>query len=95
MVENANKADGYGIITRKDLINKLIDPDPGAQHALVSDVMTMPAFTVPPTMSIFSCVKLMKRLNIRRAPVSDGKEIIGILSNSDIFKNFYPGPMVE
>jgi len=95
IVEGANKADGFGIITRRDLINKLIDPAPGAQHALVADVMTMPAFTVPPTMSVLACVKLMKRLNIRRAPVFDGREIIGILSNSDIFRNFYPGPVVE
>jgi CBS domain-containing protein len=95
MVESASKANGFGIITRKDLINQLIDPHPGAQHALVADVMTMPAITVPPGMSVMACVKLMKRYNIRRVPVYDGKQIIGILSNSDIFKKFYPGPTIE
>lgn len=94
MVESANKVDGIGIVTRKDLINKLIDPEPGEQHALVSDVMTMPAVMVPPNMSILGCVRLMKRCNIRRVPVFDGKQVVGILSNSDIFKKFYPGPTI-
>ncbi len=95
VVEGVNKADGYGIITRRDLINKLIDPDPGSQHALVSDIMTMPVYTIPSTMSVLACVKLMKRLNIRRIAVSEGKEVVGLLSNSDIFRNFYPGPVIE
>jgi len=94
IVESSNKADWFGIVTQKDIITKLIDPDPGAQHALVGDVMTQPAVTVPPTMTVMACVKLMKRLNIRRIPVSDGKDIVGILSHSDIFKKFYPGPSV-
>ncbi|MBI5118889.1 CBS domain-containing protein [Candidatus Poribacteria bacterium] len=95
VVESANKADGYGIVTRKDLINKLIDPEPGEQHAFVSDVMSRPIVTVPPTVSVSACVKLMKRFNMRRVPVFDGKQIVGILSNSDIFKRFYPGPGVH
>jgi CBS domain-containing protein len=94
MVESANKADGFGIVTRKDLINKLVDPDPGTQHALVADVMTMPAVMAPPNMSVMACVRLMKRCNIRRLPVYDGKQVVGILSNSDIFKKFYPGPSI-
>lgn len=95
IVDSSNKADWYGIVTQKDLINKLIDPEPGAQHAFVADVMTRPAITVPPTMSVLACVKLMKRCDIRRIPVSDGREIIGILSQSDIFRKFYPGPVID
>ena len=94
IVESSNKADWFGIVTQKDIITKLIDPDPGSQHVLVGDIMTQPAVTVPPTMTVMACVKLMKRLNIRRIPVSDGRDIVGILSHSDIFKKFYPGPSV-
>ncbi len=39
--------------------------------------------TIPPSINVLACVKLMKQLNIRRVPISDGNEIIGILSNSD------------
>ena len=94
VVEGANKSDGYGIVTQKDIITKLIDPEPGIQYSIVADVMTRPAITVSPTLSVSACVKLMKRLNIRRVPISDGDTISGILSNSDIFRTFYPGPSV-
>lgn len=95
VVESADTADWYGIVTQKDIINKLIDPEPGQQYTIVADVMTKPAITVPPMISVHSCVKLMKRLNIRRVPVSAGREIVGILSNTDIFRKFYPGPSVD
>ena len=94
VVEGANKSDGYGIVTQKDIITKLIDPEPGIQYSIVADVMTRPAITVSSTLSVSACVKLMKRLNIRRVPISDGDTISGILSNSDIFRTFYPGPSV-
>ena len=95
VVESDNKADGFGIVTQKDIINKLIAPEPGQQYAIVADAMTHPVITVSPTMSVLSSVKLMKRLNIRRIPVHAGGEIIGILSNTDIFRRFYPGPSVD
>lgn len=95
VVESGNKADGIGIVTQKDIINKLIAPEPGQQYTMVADVMSHPAITVPPSMSVLSSVKLMKRLNIRRIPVSAGGEIVGILSNTDIFRKFYPGPSVD
>jgi CBS domain-containing protein len=95
IVESRYKPHGHGIVTRKDLINKLVDPGPGEEHVLVLDVMTRPAITIPPSVSVMACVQLMKRCNIRRVPVFDGKDIIGIISNSDIFKKFYPGPSVD
>jgi len=94
VVEGANKSDGYGIVTQKDIITKLIDPEPGIQYSIVADVMTRPAITVSSTLSVSACVKLMKRLNIRRVPIADGDTISGILSNTDIFRKFYPGPSV-
>ncbi len=84
-----------GIITRKDLINKVIDSEPSDQFVLVKDIMSRPIITVPPTMSVLASVKLMKRCNIRRVPVFDGREIVGILSNSDIFRKFYPAPGID
>jgi len=95
IVESATEADWFGIVTQKDIINKLLDPDPGQEYAIVSDVMTRPAITIPPIMTVLSCVKLMKRLNIRRLPVCAGRDIVGILSITDIFRKFYLVPSVD
>ena len=95
VVESASESDWFGIVTQKDIINKLLVPEPGREYALVGDVMTRPAITVPPIMSVLSCVKLMKRLNVRRLPVCAGRDIVGILSITDIFRKFYLGPSVD
>ena len=95
IVESADRSEGYGIVTRKDLINKVLDAEPHDQFVLVKDIMSRPIITVPPTLSVLASVKLMKRCNVRRVPVFDGGEIVGILSNSDIFRKFYPVPGVD
>jgi len=47
--------------------------------------MTSPLFMVSPGLTLDNCAKLMAMAGIRRCPVFDGKEIVGILSNTDIF----------
>lgn len=41
----------------------------------------------PPGLAIKYCVRLMEKAGVTRAPVFDGKEIIGILSFTDVFNN--------
>jgi CBS domain-containing protein len=50
------------------------------------DLMSKPLLMVSPGLDIRYVVRLMKMANIRRAPVFDGKEIVGILSNTDIIE---------
>jgi len=52
----------------------------------VHEIMTKPLITVSPGLSVKYCARLFAKTGIRRAPVFDGKKIVGILSNSDIFK---------
>jgi predicted transcriptional regulator len=48
--------------------------------------MSKPLITVSPGLALKYCARLFNHTDIRRAPVFDGKEIVGILSNTDIFK---------
>jgi CBS domain-containing protein len=47
--------------------------------------MTKPAITVNLGMSIYNCQLLMRMVGVRRLPVIDGNQLVGILSNTDIF----------
>ena len=49
------------------------------------EIMSKPLITVSPGLALKYCARLFNAAGIRRAPVFDGKEIIGILSNTDIF----------
>ncbi|MBA3062675.1 MAG: CBS domain-containing protein [Atribacteria sp.] len=52
----------------------------------VFEIMSKPLITVSPGLALKYCARLFNHTGIRRAPVFDGKEIVGILSNTDIFK---------
>jgi CBS domain-containing protein len=84
-VNRRGQEDAWGIVTRKDVVNKVVDPgkDPGAVK--VFEIMSKPLITVSPGLALKYCARLFNAAGIRRAPVFDGKEIIGILSNTDIF----------
>ena len=85
IVERRNVEDAYGIITRKDVVAKVVSPGKKFSEVKVHEIMTKPLVMMSPGLELKYCARLMAMTGIRRAPVFDGKEIIGILSNTDIF----------
>lgn len=86
VIEPDGDWDAFGIITRKDIVEAFIDDPSGKQVHAVGDVMSKPAITVNPGLSICNCHFLMRTVSIRRLPVVEGNRLVGILSNSDIFQ---------
>ncbi|MBP8129774.1 MAG: CBS domain-containing protein [Candidatus Hydrogenedentes bacterium] len=86
VVEQVDPSDAFGILTRKDIVEALCSEMPGVGPLLVSDVMTKPAITVAPELAISHCLRLMRMAGIRRAPVVKDGRLVGILSNSDVFR---------
>jgi len=86
VVEPDADGDAFGIITRRDVIEAFLSSTVSGPADLVEDVMTKPAITVNPGMSIYNCQQLMRMVGIRRLPVVDGNQLVGILSNADIFR---------
>jgi CBS domain-containing protein len=88
IVEPRNEDDCYGIITEKDILEKVIDPgedihrDPW--NTPVFQIMSKPVISVNPNMRIKYALRLMKRTNIRRLTIMDNNRIIGMLSMSDV-----------
>ena len=80
-----DEGDAFAIITRKDIIEALVEETSGRSFQLVENIMTKPAITVNMNLSVYNCQQLMRMVGVRRLPVVDGTEVIGILSNSDIF----------
>ncbi|MGA7145541.1 MAG: CBS domain-containing protein [Desulfobacterales bacterium] len=85
VVEPENDGDTFGIITRKDIVETIVMDPTGGISFTVDDVMTKPALTVSSKLSISNCHQMMRMVGIRRMPVVDGTELVGILSNTDIF----------
>lgn len=86
LVRGDDPADLPGIITNKDIVNLLGSHDPAVLDQLrVGDVMTRPAICVAPQANVRDCINLMRMSGIRRMPVVEGTEVVGIISTSDIF----------
>ena len=90
VVNRRDPSDAWGIITKKDVVGKVIDPGPVRRNlstTRVHEVMSKPLVTVSPGLAIKYCVRSMTRAGVTRAAVFDGKEILGILSFTDVFNN--------
>ncbi len=85
IVNRRDHCDAWGIVTRKDIVNKIVDPGKDPRRVKVFEVMSKPLVTVSPGLALKYCARLMHATGIRRAVVFDGKDIMGILSNTDIF----------
>ena len=85
LVNRRTHEDAWGIVTRKDIVNKVVDPGKDPNAVKVFEIMTKPVIMVSPGLALKYCARLLHHAAIRRAPVFDGKEIVGIVSNTDIF----------
>jgi CBS domain-containing protein len=85
IVNRRTPDDAWGIITRKDVVNKIVDPGRDPDEVKVFEIMTKPLVMLSPGLALKYCARLMHATGIRRAVVFDGKDIVGILSNTDIF----------
>ena len=85
LVDRRTHDDAWGILVRKDVVSKVIDPSKDPDKVKVFEIMTKPVIMVSPGLAVKYCARLMNQSGIRRAPVFDGKNVVGIISNSNIF----------
>lgn len=87
LVAKRNDDDAWGIITIMDLVKSVIVPGRDAENVFVYEVMTKPVITVPAQMDIRYVIRLMQRIGVRRAPVEDRGEIVGMITLSSLVLN--------
>lgn len=74
-----------GIVTERDLVQRVLAVGlPGTAN--VSEVMSNPLITIPPEASVSDAAKIMVENRIRRLPVLQGTELVGILTATDFAK---------
>lgn len=89
-------ADGrlVGIVSRGDIREGLsasaahhpLAPDAQEQWLTVSDVMSTDVITVPADAPLWQAAELMLEHKIGGLPVMEGNEVVGVVTESDIFK---------
>lgn len=86
VVPPMHPGDAFGILTRKDAVGALMGMEEHGAGLLVEDVMTKPALTVQPDLTLAHCWQLMQMVGVRRMPVVDSNQLVGLISNTDVFR---------
>lgn len=87
IVEPDGAGGGFGIMTQRDLLSKIIAADRPLFNVTVKDLMSSPLITVSPDTTIKQCSIIMLDANIRRAVVMQSGKLVGIVSDTDIFQS--------
>lgn len=75
-----------GILTESDIIKKVVCEGKNAQDVSVEEAMTSPLVITEPYISVQEALKIMGKCNIRRLPVVENNELVGIITQRDIAK---------
>jgi len=84
IVEKRHPDDAWGIIAVQDLIRDVIISGRSSVDVNVYEIMTKPVIIVPADMDIRYVARLIYRAGIRRAPVEDCGELVGMVALSSL-----------
>lgn len=73
-----------GIITDRDLLTRGVATGKNPSKTPVSDCMTSPAVKIQPSDDPHGAAMMMSRQRIRRLPVVDNQQLVGIVSLGDL-----------
>ncbi len=73
-----------GILTDRDIAMTVAADARDPKTTFVQDIMTTDPVTVNANADIDSALRIMKRANIRRLPVTEDGKLVGLLSSTDV-----------
>lgn len=80
----AEGSDLLGIITEKDLVDKVLAKSIDPKKAKTKDVMTKLVHTVGPNDDLICAIRKMAKSNVKRLPVIDKGKLVGFLTSKDV-----------
>ncbi|MES9870006.1 MAG: CBS domain-containing protein [Sedimenticola sp.] len=84
VVKRRNDHDENGIVMISDIARKVLAKDRSADRINIYEIMSKPVITVDPEMDIRYAARLFTKYELSRAPVVENREIVGIVSMTDM-----------
>lgn len=79
-----------GIITERDIMRRVISADRKPSRTKVLEVMNKNPVLINKFEDMNDIAKTMKRHDVTRIPVVDGKKLVGIVTNKDVLEQSPP-----
>ncbi len=73
-----------GIITERDILEKVVAEDRKASKTKVSQVMTRDPVMIDDDKDISEAVSIMNKFDIKKLPVVSGQSLVGLLTVADL-----------
>lgn len=77
----------FGIVTERDLVQKIVALGADPSKLTVSDVMIAPLTTIEASASLIDAARKMSEKQIKRLVVTEHDKIIGIISQTDLVQH--------
>ena len=84
VVKKRHDDDEYGMVMLSDIARQVLALDRAPDRVNIYEIMSKPVITVDPEMDIRYCARLFSRFDLSRAPVVENREVIGIVSFTDM-----------
>jgi CBS domain-containing protein len=84
LVSKRSADDAWGLVSVQDIINGVLIPGKRAEEVNVYEIMAKPVLSVPADMDIRYIARLLHRVGMRRAPVEENGELIGMVTLSSL-----------
>jgi CBS domain-containing protein len=78
------KKQPIGILTESDILKKVVAEGKNPKDVLIGKVMSTPIIVIDPYVTLEEANKTMGKCNVRRLPVIENDELIGIITQKDI-----------
>jgi len=80
----------YGIVTARDILTKVVRDDLDPTQVHLHEIMTWRLVTARPAWTVAQAAGVMGQVGVRRLPVVEGGEIVGLVSDTDLFTALAP-----
>jgi CBS domain-containing protein len=79
-----NNSEIAGIITERDLLERVLEQCKNPKQTKVSEIMTRNVITGTPDMATVEATRLMFKLKVKKLPITEGNRLVGIVTLTDI-----------
>ncbi|MGQ9565480.1 MAG: CBS domain-containing protein [Candidatus Bathyarchaeales archaeon] len=76
-----------GIVTERDILRKIVEPQLPPDSVKALQVMSAPLVTINADAGVEQAAKLMIEKRIKKLPVVDGGKLVGIITSMDIMRS--------
>ena len=84
IVNKRHDDDEYGIVLIADIARHVLAQNRSPERVNIYEIMSKPVIAVDPDMDIRYCSRLFGQFGLSRAPVVEDREIVGIVSYTDM-----------